>query len=269
MLDFRTKVRYSSPMTDLFSALKPGDLVLHLAPHAGRQEMLALAAYCALQGGAVVLDGGNRFNAYEVAYALRRRTANLRQVLDRILVARAFTCYQLVTLCQQTPVGDKPCLVLDMLDTFEAEDIDLGERMRVLRLCLGQLERLRREAPVVVSLAPPKVEPQAWEQMALLVRRAASGILEEGFMGKTIPTSNDIIRETEAILSKFWRVLQPEEKEMLKSLFAKAKKHVAAISEANHLLPFETVQQAMLLEQEKEIAALKEQMEELKSRLDG
>ena len=104
--------------------------------------------------------------------------------------------------------------------------------------------------------------------MLALLTRSASGTLEEGFMGKTLPTVNDIIRESESILSKFWRVLQPEEKARLRGLFAKAKKHIAAISQASHLLPFEIVQQAMLLEQEREIAELRDDLARLKRRLD-
>ena len=88
-------------------------------------------------------------------------------------------------------------------------------------------------------------------------------------MGKTLPTISDIIREAEAVLSRFWRVLQPEERKLLKTMFAQAKRHVAAISEANHLLPFEAVQQAMLLEQAKEIQELKIEVARLKRRIDG
>jgi len=64
-------------------------------------------------------------------------------------------------------------------------------------------------------------------------------------------------------------VLQPEEKKLLKEMFAQAKRHVAAISEANHLLPFEAVQQAMLLEQAKQLEALKAEVARLRRRIDG
>jgi hypothetical protein len=140
--------------------------------------------------------------------------------------------------------------------------------MRLLRLCVQQLQQVNRQALVVVSLTLPKSNLEEWRQMANVVRRAATHTLEEGFMGKTIPTINEVIHEAEAILGRFSRVLTPEERTALRNLFARAKKHIAAISEANHLLPFETVQQAMLLEQEREITALKAQVEEIKRRLD-
>jgi hypothetical protein len=42
-------------------------------------------------------------------------------------------------------------------------------------------------------------------------------------------------------------------------LFANARKHTAAISQANHALPFEAILLAMLLEQAREIERLKNQ----------
>ena len=81
-------------------------------------------------------------------------------------------------------------------------------------------------------------------------------------MGKTIPTINQIAQQAGVILARFSRVIQPEEREALDELFAASRAHIASISEANHLLPFEVVQQAMILEQQKEIRRLKARLEE-------
>lgn len=233
---------------------------------ANQREMLQLAAHLALRNGLVVIDAGNRFNAFEVTYAFRRASAEMEK-LNRLAVARAFTSYQLSTLCRQTPNSRQPTLVLDMLNTFEDEGVRLNERLRLLGLCLKEIERLKKTAPVLISIRPARFNLPEFEQMLALVKQAGSHQLKEGFMGKTLPTISDTIRESEVILSRFWRVLQPEEKALLKALFVGAKKHIAAISEANHLLPFETVQQAMLLEQAKEIEALKKELARIKRRL--
>jgi hypothetical protein len=87
-------------------------------------------------------------------------------------------------------------------------------------------------------------------------------------MGKTIPTINQIIQQAEVILARFSRALQPEQRQALDKLFVDAKKHIAAISEANHLLPFEAAQQAMLLEQQLQIVALQERLAQLEKLLD-
>lgn len=250
------------------AAAGAGTFALLEARHAGQNDMLLFSAALAALGGATVLDGGNQFNAFRVARAVRWNTVELRAQLDTLRVARAFNCYQMLTLCQMAPRNGKPCLALDLLETFEGEEVELSERMRLLRLCVQQLQQVNRQAPVVVSLSLPKTDLEEWRQLANLVRRAATHTLEEGFMGKTVPTINLVIQETEAILGRFARVLTPEERGALRNLFARAKKHIAAISEANHLLPFETVQQAMLLEQEREILALKAEVAEIKRRLD-
>lgn len=235
----------------------------------GHQEMLELSAELAMHGGGTILDGGNCFNAYQVAHAVRLKTSALPARLETIRVARAFNCHQMLSLCQHVPFNARPCQVLDLLETFEDDNVPLPERMRLLRLCLEQLSRVQRQAAIIVSIAPPKAEPVQWESLAALVRRKATDFLEEGFMGKTIPTISQIAQQAETILSRFSRVLQPEERQALEDLFVKARCHIAAISEANYLLPFEVAQQAMLLEQQKEIIELRAQLEALKKRLEN
>jgi len=189
--------------------------------------------------------------------------------LDYLHVARAFNCHQVLALTEKIPPDNRPCLVFDLLDTFEDDNIHFEERMRLLRKVLDNLTQKARWSPVVVGLTPPRQDIEEWNKMAALVRRAASHTFEEGFMGKTVPTINQIVLEAEVILARFSRVLQPEERQALEELFVSARKHIAAISEANHLIPFEAAQQAMLLEQQMEILALKAQLAELKQQLDS
>ena len=85
-----------------------------------------------------ILDGGNRFNAYTVARAARGQP----EVLKRITVARAFTCYQVRSLLESTPAIPVPFVVLDLLSTFYDESVQVGERKRLLRACTMHMERL-------------------------------------------------------------------------------------------------------------------------------
>jgi hypothetical protein len=79
---------------DQLITLSPNHLHLFIHPHPGASRLLLdLAASLALRGPLAVLDGGNCFNLYTVAQALRRGGANVRLALGRIQVARAFTCY--------------------------------------------------------------------------------------------------------------------------------------------------------------------------------
>ena len=104
-----------------------------------------------------VLDGGNRFNAYTLARLARGRP----EVLERITVSRAFTCYQVLALLESTPASASPFVVLDLLNTFYDESVQVGERKRLLRACITQLKRLERAAGGAVSLHPPAVPSQA------------------------------------------------------------------------------------------------------------
>jgi len=116
-----------------------------------RQAANQITARLAMRGAVRVLDGGNRFDAYGLARALREKTHHLKTALQRVQVARAFTCYQMVTLLCETPASTTPTLVLELLTTFYDESLPLDERTRLLRESLVQLQRLRQRAPVVVT----------------------------------------------------------------------------------------------------------------------
>jgi hypothetical protein len=132
----------------------PGQFSLAVLPHDSTRQLLQVVARLALRGSLRVLDGGNRFNAYNVALALRQQTAEVEAILDHIHVARAFTCYQVLTLLTQTLAIPRPTLVLDLLATFRDESVSLDERRRLLESCLNQLRRLAIRAPLLVSVIP-------------------------------------------------------------------------------------------------------------------
>lgn len=146
---------------DRLAALEPWQLPrlsLVVGEHAATQPMLELAARLAARGPLRVLDGGNRFNVYPVARSLRLLSADSAAALDRIQLARAFTCYQMLTLLGETPPVECPTLVLDFLATFYDENVPLQESARLLNLSLAELRRLSQGAPVVVSARrPPEV----------------------------------------------------------------------------------------------------------------
>ena len=87
-------------------------------------------------------------------------------------------------------------------------------------------------------------------------------------MGRTLPTITQQITETESMLRGFRRTLRRSDQYILDGLFASARRHIAAISQADALLPFETVLLAMLLEQAKELAVVRQELDEYKARYD-
>jgi len=141
-------------------------VMLIVAPHAANPLMLELAARLALEKPLRVLDGGNRFNVYSVAKAVRRRTARLEEALGRITLSRAFTCYQVLALLEESPNTSDPTLLLDMLATFLDESVPLPESCRLLGKCLPHLRRLSGTSPLVVSAKP--MTPISLERQVLL-----------------------------------------------------------------------------------------------------
>ena len=85
-------------------------------------------------------------------------------------------------------------------------------------------------------------------------------------MGRTLPTLTQALNEAEAMLARFRRALRKHDQYIFDGLFASARLHITAISQTDSLLPFEGALLAMLLEQSKEIALLKNEIEQLRLR---
>ena len=85
-------------------------------------------------------------------------------------------------------------------------------------------------------------------------------------MGRTVVTITQVLNETEASLSGFRRALRKHDQYIFDGLFASARQHIAAIGQADSLLPFESALLAILLEQSKLIALLQNEIEVLKSK---
>ena len=162
--------------------LSPGRWMLVIAPHAANTLMMELTARLARLGPVRIVDGGDRFRAHVVARALRRHSSpadpGLHTALERIQLARAFTCYQLLTLLEELagtgslrPAGTRPTLALDLLSTFYDENVPLPESRRLLDLCLVCLRSLSAEAPLAVSVRPPRA---AGPRSSLVERLAAA-----------------------------------------------------------------------------------------------
>ncbi len=160
---------------DLHMPEAPGNLSspwqLVVGPRSLNRTMLLAIARMGNAAPVRVLDGGNRFNAYIVARAVRGQPG----VLNRITISRAFTCYQVLSLLESTPAiqvasGSEPprLVALDLLSTFYDESVQPGERKRLLRTCILHLERLAVNAGAI-SVHPPAVEsPAAAELLELL-----------------------------------------------------------------------------------------------------
>ena len=128
-------------------------IALLIGERAERETLLDFTAVLALRGPVCILDAGNRFDPYRVTRAIRRQTVQLDQALGRIYVARAFTCYQVITLLQKTPATPMPHLVFDLLATFSDQAVSYAESTRLLQIacrrncCVCDARRRSSSAP--------------------------------------------------------------------------------------------------------------------------
>ena len=75
-------------------------------------------------------------------------------------------------------------------------------------------------------------------------------------MGRTTPTSTQLLYQEEEALARFRRALYRSDQLALDDLFASAHQHRAALAFAAHLSAFESILLAMLLEEHKKVLRL-------------
>ena len=156
--------------SSLNTSLLRGIAHLPVLVPAAQVQALGPQAQAGEHAGVHVLDGGNRFNGYTLA----RAACGRQEILNRITVARAFTCYQMLALLESTPASEGPFVILDLLRTFYDESVQAGERKRLLRACIAQMQRLEQAGGGLVSVHPPALaSPAAIELLGMLQEAAA------------------------------------------------------------------------------------------------
>jgi hypothetical protein len=80
-------------------------------------------------------------------------------------------------------------------------------------------------------------------------------------MGRTLATANQLILNEIANFNNFRRALRADDQRLFDAVFAAARQHTAAISMADHALPFESVLLAILIEQQRRIEQLERQLD--------
>ena len=79
-------------MDKVLQALSQSRFAVLELPRARQKNMLQLVSHLACRGPLRVVDGGNHFNVLSLSRSIRRRTGNVKQVLNRIYISRTFTC---------------------------------------------------------------------------------------------------------------------------------------------------------------------------------
>jgi len=149
---------------------------------------LSMASQTLLRGVPIaVVDGSNRFDAYMIAEAARQitsdRSAGRRvtpeELLNRIFVARAFTCYQMeATITERLPAFLKRihapvAMVFGLLDTFYDDQAPLFEVKASLERIITSLHSMKQEN-ISLLLALKEVKVESRERNMLLPRLLSS-----------------------------------------------------------------------------------------------
>jgi hypothetical protein len=84
-------------------------------------------------------------------------------------------------------------------------------------------------------------------------------------MGRTLPSITNAFLHEQQSLARFRRALRREDQRALDDLLAASRHHLAAAAYASHLLPFEVMLLAMLVEEHKEVRHLQQRLEALQA----
>jgi hypothetical protein len=171
-----------------FRAAPPGKLYLLHGGNAVFRLSLSAAAHVLFQGVPLTLvDGSNRFDLYAIADAARTfarlqhggRRVTPDDLLRRIFVSRAFTCYQMEALVTDRLPGfvrrtrSPIVLVFGLLDTFYDEQAPLFEARAGLRRIVTALQALKQSG-VAVLLASLDIRPASADRRVLFPQLAAA-----------------------------------------------------------------------------------------------
>jgi hypothetical protein len=118
-------------------------------------SMLCVRAVTDLKGTVVFVDGGNSIDLYTIASLSKRAGLKSDEVLSQILVARAFTAYQLDSIIserlEEVIAHSEPSLMViacitDLLMDRQVSEI---EARTILRRCLSIIKTITQEHDVV------------------------------------------------------------------------------------------------------------------------
>jgi hypothetical protein len=84
-------------------------------------------------------------------------------------------------------------------------------------------------------------------------------------MGRTLPSITQAFLQEQQSLARFRRALRWEDQRALDDLLTASRHHLAAAAYASHLLPFEVMLLAMLVEEHKQVLRLQQELETLRS----
>jgi hypothetical protein len=98
------------------------------------------------------------------------------EILGRIKISRAFTCYQMLALLEGLHPAHETVLLLDFLATFYDESASFPDRTRLLALSLAHIRKLSLHNGLLVTVHPPAIGSAESESLIAQLAREADGV---------------------------------------------------------------------------------------------
>jgi len=156
-----------------------GQLLLVKTVNKDREEILELITQWIVRGSFYLIAAGEWLPSHDdLRYAVYRYTAAMDEALDNLILARPFTCLQLLDLLMEADKQNKPVLILDYLHLFYNPDVDLSLRYSTLEKCCQTIRRLSFSNPVAVLVPDLGIEDH--RRFFPFVASIADEIIETG-----------------------------------------------------------------------------------------
>ncbi len=118
------------------SPVQFGQLLLLETNGRERENIIELITQWVLRGSFLLIAAGDWFVDHDdVRYSVFRYTNDFDEILDRLRLVRARTCFQLLDLLMEADKENKSVLILDPLHHFYNADVELSVRERIFEQC--------------------------------------------------------------------------------------------------------------------------------------
>jgi len=106
----------------------------------------------------IIIDGGNQSDIYQCVNFARQYGLDIKDMLRRIVLSRAFTVYQLALITKELPkvvrrFDTKLLIIRDMLHTFIDPQIRIDEARPLIKEITKSLRIFSQDMSVIVSLS--------------------------------------------------------------------------------------------------------------------
>lgn len=141
-----------------------------------REKVVELITRRILRGNFFLIAAGDWFVDHDdLRYSLFRYTNDFDEILDRLRLVRARTCFQFLDVLVEADKENLPVLVLDPLHHFYNADIELPTRSRLLQECCHFMKRLSLSNPA--ALLVPKVDTPDYKRFFPILAAVADEVI--------------------------------------------------------------------------------------------